>query len=119
VLRGHLVSLPCLESIPEFLRDPIPQARRGEDLSVRHPGQRPGYRFLASRRFPPHLDTAVPARSELLVGMPLPLGDVNGPFRSEQQPDLDRPLDGDDAECLPGARFGAKLGRAREDLPPS
>ena len=34
---GHLVSLLCQESIPQFLRDSIPQALRGEHLHIRHP----------------------------------------------------------------------------------
>ena len=49
-------------------------------------------------------------------GVPLPLGDVDGQFRLEQQPDLDRLLAARDAEGLPGVCFGAELGWPRESL---
>ena len=106
----------CPESIPQFLRDPIPQTLRGEYLHVRHPRQDPAYQFLAARRLHPHFDPPVESRPELLRGVPLPLGDVDGQFRLEQQPDLDRLLAARDAEGLPGVCFGAELGWPRESL---
>lgn len=116
-LLGHLVSLLCLESIPEFLCDSVPQALRSQDLHVRHPRQDPPHQFLATRRLHPHFDTAVGSCPELLAGVPLPLGDVDCQFRLEEEPDLDRILATHDAERLPGVCLGAELGRAREGLP--
>ena len=98
---GHLVSLLCPESIPQFLRDAISQALRGEYLHVRRPGQDPAHEFLAAGRFQPHFDTAVATRSECLRRVPLPLGDVDRQLRLEQQSDLDRFLSAHDTILWP------------------
>jgi hypothetical protein len=49
--------------------------------------------------------------------VPLPLGDVDGQLRLEQQPDLDRFFAAHYSERLPGVCLGAEPGRPREGLP--
>ncbi|MFH1148781.1 MAG: hypothetical protein V1736_13910 [Pseudomonadota bacterium] len=76
------------QPIPKLLRDPVPEAFGGQHLHIRHPGQHPADQFLAPGRLQPHLDAAVVARPELLGRVPLPLSDVDGQFRLEDEPDL-------------------------------
>ena len=87
VQRGVLLFLSP-QPISELLHDPVPEDVGGRRFYVRHPGQHPPDQFFASGRLYPHLDAAVPARPELLDRVPLPLRDVNGRFRLEEEPNL-------------------------------
>ncbi len=113
---GHLVSLLHPKSIPQFLRDPVPQALWGEHLHVRHPGRYPPHEFLAPRRLHPQLHATVRARSELLAGVPLALGDVHGQFRLEQQQDLHGRLAAGDSERPPDEALGMEVRGAGESV---
>lgn len=57
------------------------------------------------------------SRPELLRWVPLPLGDVDGQFRFEEQPDLDWLLSSHDTERLPDVGLGAEQGWPRERVP--
>jgi len=77
--RDQLVVWPfgliVVREVPEFLRDAILKALRGEHFHVRHPEENPSHVFLASRCFQAHLDAAVRSCLEPLAGVPLPLRD--------------------------------------------
>jgi len=79
-------------------------------------GQDPPHEFLAPRCLQPHLDPPVGSRPKLLRGMPLPLGDVDGQFRFEQQPDLHGRLAAGDPERLPGEGLGMEVGGPGESV---
>jgi hypothetical protein len=73
------------DSIPQFSLNTFPQGFGSKHPHVRHPGQHPADKLFPPRGFQPHLDTAVPARSQLLAGVPQPLGDVDRQFRLDQR----------------------------------
>ena len=60
------------DSIPCFSLNTFPKGVGRKHPHVRHPEQHPADKLFLPRSFHPHLDTAVPARSELLAGVPQP-----------------------------------------------